>query len=316
MLARVMPKAIYKKVLPDPHRSWCFACHQLTSIPLQPHYHSAYEISLTLGGRGHRYIGDSVEEYDDGDLILIGPNVVHAWHSIAASDGQLQTVYVAQLPAAWLESLIDSMPELASMRGLLKTSARGIQFSKTTARAVAALFAEMQQADAFDQFANLVQILKRLKADVAARPLASTAATMPEQRDYSAQRLDRVLHYIHEHFTEDLSADKIARYAHMSTNHFHRFIKQRTDKTFNALLTELRINKACSLLLGSSLQIATIGSQCGFNDLSNFNRRFMQLRGCTPSEYRRIGGQLPALAPATTPVPWPLNDQSLLSAAG
>jgi AraC-like DNA-binding protein/mannose-6-phosphate isomerase-like protein (cupin superfamily) len=314
MLMRMMPKAIYKKVLPDPHRSWCFACHQMDSIPLQPHYHSAYEISLTLGGHGHRYIGDSVEEFDDGDLVLIGPNVIHAWYSPALHNGQTHTVYVAQLPAAWLENVIETMPELASMRGLLQTSARGIQFSKATARIVASLFADMQQADAFDQFANLVQILKKMKADVAARPLSSQVAQVPEQRDYSAQRLDRVLHYIHEHYTEDLNAEKIARYAHMSTNHFHRFIKQRTDKTFNALLTELRINKACSLLLSSALQIATIGSQCGFNDLSNFNRRFMQLRGCTPSEYRRVGGQAP-ISLSTTPVPWPLPETTRISVA-
>lgn len=306
MKTRLLSKALYKQVLPDPQCSWRYAEHRFEQIPFQLHYHSAYELALTRDSRGHRYVGDSVECYDDADLVLTGPNLPHSWCSDPALNGQVQQVQVLQLPACWIEQLADTLPELQPMRSLLRAGSRGLHFSAATTRHISGLFADMHAADPFDQFVTLVQILRCLKADSNARTLASARPSQLPVKDSGMDRIEKVMEYIHRHYTEDLRAEQLAKFAHMSTNHFHRFIKQRTDKTFNELVTELRIGKACQLLLNSSMQIASICSQCGFNDLSNFNRRFMQLKHCTPSEFRRTavnvrpGSKLPAYPSAAT----------------
>ena len=291
MRARLLSKPQYKQVLPDPHCSWRYSMASYSEIPLHWHYHHAYELALTQYSQGLRYVGDSIEPYTDVDLVLTGPQLAHSWCSDAAVTGQQQIVQVLQLPSGWLEQLADTLPELQPVRSLLQAATRGIHFSADTTSAIASLFSQLQAADPFDQFVTVVQMLRCLKADRDARLLASAASALPKLRDAGVGRLEKVLEYIHKHYTDDLRAEQLARLAHMSTNHFHRFIKQRTDKTFNELVTELRISKACQLLLSSSMQIASICNQCGFNDLSNFNRRFMQLKQCTPSEFRRTAQQ-------------------------
>lgn len=295
MKAPMLSKPRYKQVLPDPQCSWRYAEHCFEHIPFQLHYHSAYELALIRDSRGHRYVGDSVEHYDDADLVLTGPNLPHSWCSDPALTGRPQQVQVLQLPACWLEQLADTLPELQPVRPLLRASARGLQFSAATAQQIGALLADMNRADPFDQFVTLVQILRCLKADTGARALTSARPAPQRTKDSGMDRIEKVMEYIHRHYTDELRAEQLAKLVHMSTNHFHRFIKQRTDKTFNELVTEFRIGKACQLLLNSSMQIASICSQCGFNDLSNFNRRFMKLKHCTPSEFRRSALQQAAV---------------------
>lgn len=304
MRARPLSKPQYKQVLPDPHCSWRYSEACYSEIPLQWHYHQAYELALTQSSQGLRYVGDSIESYSDADLVLTGPQLAHSWCSDAALTGQRQIVQVLHLPAGWLEQLAETLPELRPVRSLLQAATRGIHFSANTTSEITALFSQLRAADPFDQFVTLVQMLRCLKADRDARLLASAAAVLPKPCDAGAGRLEKVLEYIHKHYTDDLRAEQLARFAHMSTNHFHRFIKQRTDKTFTELVTELRISKACQLLQNSTMQIASICNQCGFNDLSNFNRRFMQLKQCTPSEFRRAALQTGPLPRARRqPVP-------------
>lgn len=295
MRARVISKPQYKQVLPDPHCAWRYSEQRQHGLPFQLHYHTAYELALVQGD-GHRFVGDSVEPFADGDLVLIGPELPHCWS--APAQQQAQTVQVLQIPAGWLDELVAGLPAMQSTRPMLQLARRGLRFSADTSVCIAALFAELRAAEPFDQFVTVIQILRCLKADEQARPLAS--APLAIGADVSAGRIEKVIDYIRQHYTDDLRAEQLAKLAHMSTNHFHRFIKQRTDKTFNELVTELRIGKACGLLLNSSMQIASICSQCGFNDLSNFNRRFQQLKHCTPSEYRRAA--LRQVVPLSTTV--------------
>ena len=55
-------------------------------IPFLWHYHPEFELTLTLNSRGQRYIGDDIANYDDGDLVLLGPNLPHTWCSAEKID--------------------------------------------------------------------------------------------------------------------------------------------------------------------------------------------------------------------------------------
>lgn len=137
------------------------------------------------------------------------------------------------------------------------------------------------------RFIGLFQILKAMIDDDAAEVLSSSSYSTAIQQDSASEKIDRVVQYIHQHYTETLKADQLAELAHMSTNHFHRFLKQRTEQTFTELVNQLRIGKACALLINSDQPISNISDICGFNNISNFNRRFLQVKKSTPSAFRK-----------------------------
>jgi AraC-like DNA-binding protein len=279
-------KPMYEKVLPTENCSWRYWLYALDEIPFNWHYHPEYEICLTLNSEGQRYIGDNIHSYRDLDLVLLGPKLPHTWHSQSLLEPGQHLTYVAQLPTAWIESMAQ-MPELKPLGDLLQKSKRGVEFSLVTAQACRARFETMADAIPMQRLLWLLEILQLMCADESARPISSEGYTPASFPDSSTEKIDKVIAYIHQHYTEDLSAETMAGLAHMSTNHFHRFFKQRTEQTFTEFVNQLRIGRACSLLLTTDMPVANISYRCGFNNLSNFNRRFMQLKNCTPREFKR-----------------------------
>lgn len=280
-------KPMYEKVLPTENSSWRYWLYALDEIPFNWHYHPEYEICLTLNSRGQRYIGDSIANYDDLDLVLLGPKLPHTWCSKALIKPGKHLTYVAQLPTHWIESMAQ-MPELNALEELLRRSKQGVAFGRTTAKAARDRFTVMATASPMQRMIWLLEILQLMIEDNTARPISSDGYTPFSFPDSATEKIDKVIAYIHNHYTSNLCAQQMADLAHMSTNHFHRFFKQRTEQTFTEYVNQLRIGKACSLLLTTDLPISTVSHRCGFNNISNFNRRFLQLKRYTPREFKRV----------------------------
>ena len=277
---------MYEKVLPTENSSWRYWLYQLDQIEFNWHYHPEYEIALTLNSFGQRYVGDNIENYGELDLTLLGPHLPHTWCSDQSIHGQAQQVYVAQIPVAWLEQLT-SMPDLVALRPLLALSSRGIKFSQAVAKKSAVIFKNMNNALPSQRLIGLLEILQLMHDDESAQALSSTGYDISITSDPTTDKLDKIIRYMHQHYTTNLRADDLAQLVHMSTNHFHRFIKQRTEQTFTELVNQLRISKACSLLINTAMPVTTISDLCGFNNISNFNRRFLQFKALTPSQFRK-----------------------------
>ncbi|GHE89843.1 AraC family transcriptional regulator [Thalassotalea profundi] len=280
-------KLMFEKILPNENSSWRFWCYQDNEIEFNWHYHPEYEIALTLGSNGQRYVGDSIEDYGELDLALLGPHLPHTWSSAAELNGQLQQVYVAQIPANWIENLVVGMPELDNIKALLVMSKRGIKFSDFTAKKVASHFKKMHKQNASQRFISLMEILQLMVDDPNKNTLSSENYTIALTSDNASDKLDKIIQYIYQRYTDAIKAEDVAKLVHMSTNHFHRFFKQRTEQTFIEVVNQLRISKACSLLINTHMPISTISDLCGFNNISNFNRRFLKLKAMKPSHFRQ-----------------------------
>src|SRR5262245_45670040 len=84
---RIGMRPLFEKVTVPAGASWALLDRRLPDgIPFQWHYHPEFELTLTLNSRGQRYIGDSVADYDDGDLVLLGPSLPHTWCSAERLD--------------------------------------------------------------------------------------------------------------------------------------------------------------------------------------------------------------------------------------
>ncbi len=281
-------KLIFEKILPSENCSWRYWLYKRDNIEFNWHYHPEYEIALTLNSQGQRYVGDNIEDYHQLDMALLGPHLPHTWCSSPAITGKPQQVFVAQIPVGWLESLIFGMPDLADLKPLLKQARQGVKFSTATVKNCAKVFKKMQHASASERFVGLITILQLMSKDDGRQTLASQGYNISIASDASVDKLDKVIRYIYQHYSEKISAQTVAQLIYMSTNHFHRFFKQRTEQTFTQVVNQLRISKACSLLINTKMPISTISDSCGFHNVPNFNRRFLQFKQMRPSEFRRI----------------------------
>ncbi|TPJ27415.1 AraC family transcriptional regulator [Mesorhizobium sp. B2-8-3] len=256
------------------------------TIPFEWHHHPEYELTLTLNSRGRRFVGDHVGNYDDGDLVLLGPNLPHTWSSSGKIDvGRPHLVMVIWFRPEWARGLTGLLTELRPVAGLLERSARGLKFSQGATGRVRARIEAIFDKPPAERLLDLISVLLTLAGDDEAEPLTAPSRS-PSPIASSGSRIDRVLDYLHAHYTDDLSIDRLARLAALSPSGFHRMFTRHTRLTLVEYVTRLRIGEACALLTEEDKPIAYIAELVGYRSLANFGRQFKALKGLTPREYR------------------------------
>ncbi len=99
--------------------------------------------------------------------------------------------------------------------------------------------------------------------------------------------MDRVFQFLNSQLGADVRLSEAARIVHLSEGAFSRFFRAHTGKTFPQFVNELRIGRACTLLIEDDLNITEVAYRSGFANLSNFNRQFRKLKRVSPHEFRR-----------------------------
>ncbi|WP_035056347.1 helix-turn-helix domain-containing protein [Andreprevotia chitinilytica] len=272
--------------------SWALLWRELPELPFEWHYHPEFELTLTVNARGQRYIGDHLGDFDEGDLVLVGPNLPHTWSSNRPVDPAAPMLaVVVWFTREWVDRLVASLPELVPIARLATSAGHGLAFSRTTAAVVQPLLLSLNQLDAAQRMPVLLDALLQLAADQVAQPLAVLAAT--PDTDSGRERLGRVLDVLHRRFAEPIAVSELAEKAALSVGAFHRFFKRHTGKTVLEYQTQLRIGHACQLLIQTSKPVGVIASEAGWQNLAHFNRQFLAAKGLTPRDFRaryRAGG--------------------------
>lgn len=280
-------RARFEKVSVDPARSFHVREQRLGHFNAPWHFHPELELTLIVESRGRRFVGDNIEPFAEGDLVLLGPNLPHFWHNEGNQPaGTRAHSVVVQFRADFLGTELFEKPELAAAKRLLHRAARGLQFTGPTARSVAGRLQRLPQLDRFTALVELLGILDELARGRGARPLAS-AAYEPRLDRETEQRLARVYTFLMKNFREPLSLAQIACVASMTPEAFSRYFKRTTGRNVSDFLTELRLDHAGGLLRSTTRRIGDIAADAGFATLSSFNRRFRARLGCTPRKYRR-----------------------------
>jgi AraC-like DNA-binding protein/quercetin dioxygenase-like cupin family protein len=268
--------------------SWAMLDRKVeTGIPFQWHQHPEYELTLTLNSRGQRYVGDTVEPYEDGDLVLLGPNLPHTWCSSQKVDpSRCYVTKVMWFKHEWVETLLSVLVELRPVVSLLSSAGRGVVFSRRMSEEIRPRIEEMPELEPVKRLASFLEVLALLAREKQPRCLTGPGGvskiTTPDQ-----ERIDRVFEYIHTKYQSEISINDLADLACLSLSGFHRFFYRHTLSTVTQYLANLRIGQACSLLISTSLPIASISDFVGFGNLAHFHRRFKELRSMTPREFRK-----------------------------
>ena len=274
-----------------PHRGWeSFHCEVVRGrgYGAQWHFHPEHQITLVLKSRGHRVVGDSIAPLAAGDLVLVGGNIPHVWHQDQTVPADRDAVHaiVVRFRDDFLGEAFLRKPELQPVRDLLRRASRGLQVRGQTRQQVVAQLQELPRAKGLQRLVRLLAILDELSRSHDLRPLSS-AKFLPELHAGDQDRMSRVLGHIHAHLMEDISREDVAARASLSCGAFSRFFKTRTGKTLPQYVNELRVGRACSRLMETDDKIGDIALDCGFENLSGFNRQFHRIAGMTPKNYRR-----------------------------
>ncbi|HXX95133.1 MAG TPA: AraC family transcriptional regulator [Planctomycetota bacterium] len=249
------------------------------------HFHPEFELTYIVRSRGKRFVGDSITDYEAGDLVLLGSNLPHTWSSEATQAGPHDAVF-CQFSETFLGKEFFQAPELLPIRRLLDRSSQGLRFTGKTQKEVGRRLEAMDALEGSFRLFELLEILGILSRSREGRSLSSREF-VPSLRGSDPGRIDRVCRFLTEHYTESLPLAQAARVAHLSIPAFSRFFKQRTGKTLVGYLTELRVGRACRALIETDRTVSEIAFESGFNNLSNFNRRFLKAKGMSPREFRR-----------------------------
>lgn len=101
------------------------------------------------------------------------------------------------------------------------------------------------------------------------------------------ERLEQVFKYVADNFTREITLNEIARRANFSIYHFTRFFKETTGMTFIQYLNNYRISQAVKYLTETDDPITEVAFKAGFDSIKTFNRVFKQLKGCSPSSFKK-----------------------------
>ena len=261
------------------------------AIPFEWHHHPEYELTLTLNSRGHRYISSDVARYEDGDLVLVGPNVPHSWASAELiRTEEPHIALVIWFSKAWAESLVTLFPEMAPIRALLAAAQNALTFSASVSRQVRPMIEAMLNQEPAERLLSLLVVLTALARDthatriLPAQPVTSRVSVVPDDR------IHRVLAFVHHNYTQPLSVPELAELACVSVSAFHRMFRRHTRCTALDYIVRLRIGRACALLMEGQVTISLIAEQVGYSSQALFNRQFKALKGVTPSVFRRQHG--------------------------
>lgn len=248
------------------------------------HFHPEYELTYIIKSQGTRYVGNSIENFFDDDLVLIGPNMPHCWISspgLSQSASAIVIYFKEEFAEkTWMESI-----EFGSIRQLLDLSKKGIKFDNALALSLKQNFFELQKLPAFDKLILVLKILQEL-AEKAKHHVLCKQGFSYELNHSHNEWINKVYKFIEINYNKKIALTDISREVNMSEEYFSRFFSKTMKKTFFEFLNEYKITRACKLLIETDRQISEVCYAAGFESVPFFYRQFKKFKNCQPKTYR------------------------------
>ena len=251
------------------------------------HNHSVYELNFVENAKGvRRIVGDSQEVIGDYDLCLItSPDLEHVWEQNECHSDDIREITV-QFDFSMSDETLFGRNPYASITRMMQGAKKGLSFPLQAIMKVYGLLDTLSSVkDGFYAVQQFLTILYELSRCENARTLASSSYAKVTVEDDS-RRILKVKNFISKTYMDELRLPELASLAGMSSSAFSRFFKLHTGRNISEYIIDLRLGYAARMLVDTAKSISEIGFDCGFNNLSNFNRIFKKKKGCSPSEFR------------------------------
>jgi len=249
------------------------------------HYHEEFELMLVLKGEGVRIVGDHMDHFNENELVFIGSGVPHLFKNEDENEAANVDYIVLKFHPLLNGLPLFTLPEFSKIQHFLNISNRGILFSQKTVSKIKGLLTELTESNNAPRIINLFQVLHILSEEQDYQFLSSENFSLKSSTK-GESRIQKVIDYIGENYTQDITLEHLSEVAFMTTNSFCRYFKSRTGKTAFQFIREYRVNKACQMLINGEKSISEICFDTGFNSFSTFNRIFKSLKKYSASEYK------------------------------
>ena len=251
------------------------------------HFHPEFELVAIIRSSGTRFVGDNIERFDKGDVVLIGKNIPHLWLNDDAyfeeNSNLMAEAIAVHFEKEFLGKGFLEMPEMYPLSNLFEMAARGLRFLNVK-ESLLNEFKLLPSLDPTGQVIKIIDILSHLSKHKEYKLVCSSTYVNSFHKTEN-KRLDKIYEYVFENFNTPISSSNVAEIIGMDKSAFSRFFKKTHRKPFTKYLNELRIGYACKLLIENREGITSIAYLSGFNNVSNFNRQFKIIKGKTPSLY-------------------------------
>ncbi|MDA3879332.1 MAG: AraC family transcriptional regulator [Prolixibacteraceae bacterium] len=281
-----MKSPIHREITPLQEND-CFLVfdRERSAFTFPIHFHPEYEINFISNAKGgRRVVGDHIAEIDELELVMVGPNLYHGWENFKNTQKYLHQITI-QFPRDLFEGQLIKKNILKPIEELLKNSQRGILFSKKTTENLKDRFSNLSNKKGFDSYIEFQSLLYDLAISRDQKFL--TNLSFQKNSDFfNSDKIEKIYNYVRDNYSRKIMLEDAANLLNMSIVSFSRLIKQRTSKSFVDFVNEIRLGYATRMLIETNKSVSEICYECGFNNISNFNRTFKKKQKCTPSEFR------------------------------
>jgi len=278
---------ISKPLIPT---SKCFVIKKNIEPYFDPtlHSHAEFQLSYVMKGSGNRFVGNSLNPFSDGDMVLIGPHLPHVWKShdsyFEHKIPNATTVIVIYFNKEILGESVYLKQEFQKIKILFDMSNQGLHIVDKTRDEVGNLLEKLLVTDGVDSVILFLKILDKIANSSDLHFLNDLEAIAFKESE--ANRIHEVYDYVMKNFNSKIRLEEVADIANMTQTSFSRYFKTRMNTSFSDFVKEVRISFACKRLEDESHSIESISYESGFPSLTNFNKQFKQITGKTPKEYR------------------------------
>ncbi|WP_020527754.1 AraC family transcriptional regulator [Flexithrix dorotheae] len=281
---------VLEKVTISSKHSFAVKEEILPYIKIGWHFHPEFELTLFTESTGRLFIGDYTDYFQPGDIFLIGPHLSHFMRNdpiFYQNDRNLRIrAVVIHFSENFLGDEFFHLPEMISIKKLLQSASRGIRISGKTREKIAPKIEKLLVQNGYHRIISLLNILQEISHAEKLEHLSSIGYQNTFNQE-DAPRINAVFEFLLKNFLNDICLSDVADHVNMSNSAFCKFLKKRTGKTFSQILNELRIGYACRLFMEKGLTVSEVCFECGYNNLSYFNRKFKEITRFSPMEYRK-----------------------------
>lgn len=257
------------------------------------HYHPAIEIMYITRGIGTRFVGDCIEQYEEGDVCMIGPNLPHEWRNDDAYFDKESGLRATCICLFFKREIFDPnfirLPEMNNIRDLIERSRRGLKFTGNSKLEITRFIRSSVNDVGVRKVTNLLTLLELMATSTEYELLASVGFTNSVNSE-DFERFNKVSKFLVKNFATSIRLEEVSTLVGLTPTAFCRYFKERTKKTFVEYLNEMRIGYSKKLLLENKMKISTISGEVGFPNLSNFISQFKKVTGMSPSQFQKQFG--------------------------
>lgn len=251
------------------------------------HRHEELQISCIIKGTGTIMVGNIIQSFQEGDIFILKPNEPHMLDKYG--DG---SKYVSDIHAIHVFvnigriKKLSIIPEFEQVISYLLDLDTSKKLEPSFSKDIKKYFFDLMEKVAIPRFIEFLQLLHVLATHAGEMISLYSGVRDIGYTDKSGERLSAVCKFTFEHYQQQVTVNDVASLVHMTPSSFCKFFKKHTMKTYVGFLQEVRIEKACQIMINNQTgSIAETAFQVGFNNVVHFNRVFKQVTHLSPKQY-------------------------------